>query len=51
MAKTAGSERLDEVADWLEAIAKDERSHVNRSQRTLNDSMVNAEEGVFCVRE
>ena len=39
MAKTARSEGFDEIADWFETLAKAERSHANKFQRTL-DSIV-----------
>ena len=40
MAKTAREERLDEIADWFETLAKAERSHANRFQKAL-DSLDN----------
>ncbi|HXY05460.1 MAG TPA: rubrerythrin family protein [Burkholderiaceae bacterium] len=39
MAKTARSEGFAEIADWFETLAKAERSHANKFQRTL-DSIV-----------
>ena len=39
MAKTARSEGFDEIADWFETLAKAERSHANKFQKTL-DSIV-----------
>lgn len=39
MAKTARSEGFSEIADWFETLAKAERSHANKFQRTL-DSLV-----------
>ena len=36
MAKTARDEGFDEVADWFETLAKAERSHANKFQRTLD---------------
>lgn len=38
MAKSAREEGFDEIADWFETLAKAERSHANKFQRTL-DSM------------
>ncbi|MBI4664821.1 MAG: rubrerythrin [Nitrospinae bacterium] len=38
MAKTARDEGFKEVSDWLETLAKAERSHANRFQKAL-DSM------------
>ena len=35
MAKTAREEGFDEIADWLETLAKAERSHANRYARAL----------------
>jgi rubrerythrin len=37
MAKTARDEGFDEIADWMETLAKAERSHANRFQKALND--------------
>jgi len=39
MAKTARGEGFEEIADWFETLAKAERSHANKFQRTL-DSIV-----------
>ena len=36
MAKTARSEGFEEIADWFETLAKAERSHANKFQRTLD---------------
>jgi rubrerythrin len=36
MAKTARDEGFDEIADWFETLAKAERSHANKFQRTLD---------------
>ena len=36
MAKEARSEGFDEIADWFETLAKAERSHANKFQRTLD---------------
>jgi rubrerythrin len=36
MAKTAREEGLDDVADWLETLAKAERSHANRFTKALD---------------
>ena len=36
MAKTARSEGFDEIADWFETLAKAERSHANKFQKTLD---------------
>jgi rubrerythrin len=36
MAKTARQEGVDEIADWFETLAKAERSHANKFQRTLD---------------
>lgn len=37
MAKTAREEGFDEIADWLETLAKAERSHANRFQKALDN--------------
>jgi len=37
MAKTARDEGFDEIADWMETLAKAERSHANRFQRALDN--------------
>ena len=39
MAKDARDEGFDEIADWMETLAKAERSHANRFQKAL-DSLV-----------
>ena len=39
MAKAARGEGFDKIADWFETLAKVERSHANKFQRTL-DSIV-----------
>ena len=36
MAKTARAEGFTEIADWLETLAKAERSHANRFQKALD---------------
>ena len=36
MAKTAREEGFDEIADWFETLAKAERSHAGKFQKTLN---------------
>jgi rubrerythrin len=36
MAKAAREEGFDEIADWFETLAKAERSHANKFQRTLD---------------
>ena len=36
MAKPARDEGFDEIADWFETLAKAERSHANKLQRTLD---------------
>ena len=37
MARTAREEGFEEIADWLETLAKAERSHAGRFQRALDD--------------
>jgi rubrerythrin len=37
MAKTARDEGFDEIADWFETLAKAERSHAGKFQRTLDE--------------
>jgi rubrerythrin len=37
MAKSAREEGFDEIADWFETLAKAERSHANRFQKTLDN--------------
>ena len=36
MAKSARDEGFDEIADWFETLAKAERSHAGKFQRTLD---------------
>ncbi|MGH8225662.1 MAG: rubrerythrin family protein [Gammaproteobacteria bacterium] len=36
MAKTAREEGFDEIGDWLETLAKAERSHANRFKKALD---------------
>ena len=36
MARCAREEGFEEIADWFETLAKAERSHANRFQRTLD---------------
>jgi len=36
MARTARHEGFDEIADWFETLAKAERSHANKFQKTLD---------------
>ena len=36
MAKDARDEGFDEIADWFETLAKAERSHANKFQKTLD---------------
>jgi rubrerythrin len=36
MAKAAREEGFDEIADWMETLAKAERSHANRFQKALD---------------
>ena len=36
LAKTAREEGFDEIADWFETLAKAERSHANKYQKTLD---------------
>ena len=36
MAKTARDEGFDEIADWMETLAKAEHSHANRFQKALD---------------
>jgi Rubrerythrin len=36
MAKAAREEGFDEIADWFETLAKAERSHANKFQKTLD---------------
>src|SRR5471030_448792 len=36
MAKTARGEGFEEIADWFETLAKDEKSHAGRFQKALD---------------
>jgi rubrerythrin len=36
MAKTARDEKFDDVADWMETLAKAEKSHAGRFQKALD---------------
>ena len=36
MASSAREEGFDEIADWFETLAKAERSHANKFQKTLD---------------
>ena len=36
MAKTAREEGFDEIADWFDTLARAERSHANRFQKSLD---------------
>ena len=36
MAKTARDENFDEIADWFETLAKAEKSHAGKFQKTLD---------------
>jgi rubrerythrin len=36
MARTARDEGFDEIADWFETLAKAEKSHAGKFQRTLD---------------
>lgn len=37
MSRTAREEGFDEIADWFETLAKAERSHANRFQKSLDE--------------
>ena len=37
MAKAARTEGFDEIADWFETLAKAEKSHAGKFQKTLNE--------------
>ncbi|GAB2491494.1 rubrerythrin family protein [Arenimonas alkanexedens] len=37
MARTAREEGMDEIADWFETLAKAERSHASRLQKSLDE--------------
>ena len=39
MAKDARNEGFDEIADWFETLAKDERSHANKFQKALDTNI------------
>ncbi|HEU0153860.1 MAG TPA: rubrerythrin family protein [Arenimonas sp.] len=43
MARTAREEGFEEIADWFETLAKAERSHANRFQKTLDELAARAE--------
>jgi rubrerythrin len=36
MSKSARDEGFEEIADWFETLAKAERSHANKFQKTLD---------------
>ena len=36
MAKTARDEGFDEIADWMETLARAERAHANRFQKAFD---------------
>jgi rubrerythrin len=36
MARTARDERLDDIADWFETLAKAKRAHASRFQKALD---------------
>ena len=42
MARTARDEGFDEIADWFETLAKAEKSHAGKFQRTLDAYEANA---------
>ena len=42
MAKTARSEGFDEIADWFETLAKAEKSHAGKFQKTLDSVLADA---------
>lgn len=42
MAKTARDEGFEEIADWFETLAKAERSHANKFNKTLTAYLENA---------
>ena len=42
MARTARDEGFDEIADWFETLAKAEKSHAGKFQRTLDELLANA---------
>ena len=41
MARTARDEGFDEIADWFETLAKAEKSHAGKFQRTLDNYLQN----------
>ena len=42
MAKTARDEGFDEIADWFETLAKAEKSHAGKFQKTLDGLLADA---------
>ena len=42
MAKTARDEGFDEIADWFETLAKAEKSHAGKFQKTLDTVLADA---------
>jgi len=42
MAKTAREEGFDEIADWFETLAKAEKSHAGKFQKTLDALLADA---------
>jgi rubrerythrin len=42
MAKTARDEGFDEIADWFETLAKAEKSHAGKFQKTLDTLLAEA---------
>jgi rubrerythrin len=42
MAKSAREEQFDEIADWFETLAKAEKSHAGKFQRTLDTLLAEA---------
>ena len=42
MAKTAREEGFDEIADWFETLAKAEKSHAGKFQKTLDTLLADA---------
>ena len=42
MAKTARDEGFDEIADWFETLAKAEKSHAGKFQKTLDTLLADA---------
>ncbi len=42
MAKTARDEGFDEIADWFETLAKAEKSHAGKFQKTLDAVLADA---------